>query len=99
MRPSDRALAHGEAMSASLIRDLQRCRHPQAEPVILSTGEQVASVCIGCYHQLPAEYIHGQAEKAHREAYCTHDNEVDITGFGQVEATTTCIKCGRIHHG
>lgn len=86
----------GALAEATLAADLRRCRHPQAEPVILSTGELVACVCIGCYHQLPADYIGGQVEQAQREAYCTHDDEVDITGFGQVEHTHTCTGCGRI---
>lgn len=70
--PSAKAYDLGVLVEATFVADLKRCRHPQAEPVILTTGELVACVCIGCYQPLPADYIESQAEQAQREAYCTH---------------------------
>lgn len=60
--------ALGAHAAATFEVDLMRCRHPQAEPVILTTGELVACVCIGCYQPLPAGYIEDQAKQAHLEA-------------------------------
>lgn len=74
----------------------QACRHPQAEPVILTTGELVACVCIGCYQQLAAEYIERQAEQAQREAYCTHEHELSLRSWGQPSDSLICSYCGRI---
>lgn len=79
--------ALGAQKAATFVADLQRCRHPQAEPVILSTGELVACVCIGCYQQLSASYIKDQADDAHRLAYCSHR--------GSRFSRSTCSECGR----
>jgi hypothetical protein len=76
-------------------RVTRSCVHRQAEPVTLSSGEQVACICIKCWEQLPATYIAGQRERAEREAYCRHENDIDITMFGQVGQTFTCADCGR----
>lgn len=76
--------------------ETKACRHPQAEPVILSTGELVACVCITCLERLVAHYIRVQYRDAEREAYCTHDHELDITGFGQAELTLICSRCGHM---
>lgn len=76
----------GVQAEATLHQDLRRCQHPQAEPVIPTTGELVACVCIGCYEQLSADYIEQQAERAHLAAYCRHSG----TRFVQ----STCSECG-----
>lgn len=75
-------------------RYVSRCVHLQAEPVALSTGEQVACICIGCHQQLPAGYIEDQATKAHREAYCTHEDSLEVTRFGSPDRTYACGDCG-----
>lgn len=55
--PSAQAYADGVQQAETFAQELKRCRHPQVEPVTLSTGELVACVCIDCYEQLPADYI------------------------------------------
>lgn len=61
---------------------------------MLSTGELVACVCIGCYQQLPAGYIEDQAQQAHRKAYCSHTEVVEVTSFGKANRQYTCTGCG-----
>jgi hypothetical protein len=78
----------------ALFAGLMRCRHPQAEPVILSTGELVACVCIGCYQQLPAEYIDWQRDRSNLEAYCPHRDKVEVTGFNKADREFICRACG-----
>jgi hypothetical protein len=97
--PSAQAYERGVQIAAAFSRELNRCRHPQAEPVVLTTGELVACVCIGCYQPLPAEYIEDQSTEAQREAYCRHVYEHDITGFDAVEHTMICSHCGRMRTG
>jgi hypothetical protein len=84
----------GVKAEATFVADLRRCRHPQAEPVVLTTGELVACVCIGCYQQLPADYIERQATEAHVEAYCLHKDSVEVTRFGSRDRTYACRDCG-----
>lgn len=55
------------------------CRHQQAEPVVLSTGELVACVCIWCWEQLPPGYIAGQIELCLKQAYCPHGTFITIS--------------------
>jgi hypothetical protein len=71
-----------------------RCAHRQAEPVVLSTGEVVASVCIECYAPLSADYIDSQRERAERTAFCEHDEKAEITMFGEAKRSYICIDCG-----
>lgn len=92
--PSAKMHGLGARAEATLARDVRRCQHPQAEPVILSTGELVACVCVTCFNPLPADYIERQAERAHLEAHCTHSNTVEITAFGEANRRYTCIGCG-----
>lgn len=77
----------GARAEATFVADLKRCRHPQAEPVILTTGELVACVCIGCYHQLPADYIAFQ---------CDHSETMAYADFDRVPAGSRfrCVECG-----
>lgn len=70
------------------------CAHQQAEPVILSTGELVACVCINCYAQLPDTYIVTQRTRAEREAHCQHADLVEMTKLGQAERSYLCVECG-----
>lgn len=70
------------------------CRHTQAEPVMLSTGELVASVCVSCLSALPADWISNQAEKAHREAFCEHAEWIEMPELGRVEVDAICRDCG-----
>lgn len=92
--PSAKMRSLGARAEVTLVRDLRRCQHPQAEPVILSTGELVACVCIGCFGPLPADYIERQAETAHLKAYCVHEDSVEITAFGSRDRTHACRVCG-----
>lgn len=92
--PSAKAYALGAQAAATFEADLMRCRHPQAEPVILTTGELVACVCIGCYQQLPADYIGWQRDRSYVEAYCTHDDKVEVTAFGKADREYNCTACG-----
>jgi hypothetical protein len=71
------------------------CPHSQAEPVVLSTGELVACVCIACLCALPFDWIQDQRTRAERHARCEHDDEVDITAFGKVLTMLVCTICGR----
>jgi hypothetical protein len=72
------------------------CVHRQAEPVELVTGERVACICIGCLVGLPSDWIEYQFDKAHREAYCAHDEAIDVTQFGEPGRTVLCARCGRV---
>lgn len=74
------------------------CAHRQAEPVILSTGEVVACVCVACYAQLPARYIRDQYDKALLYAYCKHKDRVDLAELGKepVNWDQICQGCGQI---
>jgi hypothetical protein len=74
-----------------------RCSHQQAEPVVLSTGETVACVCISCIEPLAANWIANQRSTAERVAYCRHEDLVDITGFGKVETDYICAGCGAMN--
>lgn len=92
LRPPPAHMVSKETVPAGL--QAQRCQHPQAEPVVLSTGEQVACVCIGCYEQLPADHIKRQAEAAHREAHCDHTGAIEVTAFGKADRHFICNECG-----
>ena len=94
--PSAKAYDAGVRAEAAFIEELRRCQHPQAEPVILSTGELVACVCIGCYQPLPADYIGQQVEQAQRKAFCTHAETMEIVDFGRAPADSrySCAECG-----
>lgn len=70
-----------------------RCPHQQAEPVTLTTGEQVACICIACLDQLEPYWIDRQRLTAEREAYCTHEDMVEITGFGKAYGEHICTGC------
>lgn len=73
---------------------MSACRHRQSEPVILSTGEQVACICISCFASLPAGWIEGQRVRAYREAHCEHE-WIDVSTFGQLPGShRICGLCG-----
>jgi hypothetical protein len=77
----------------------QRCPHRQAEPVILSTGEQVACVCIACFAPLAAGWIIDQRSTAERVARCAHDDLIDISAFGEYPGShQICAGCGASNH-
>jgi hypothetical protein len=89
--------AYEAGESAKLVMEMVGggCLHRQAEPVILSTDEHVACVCITCYRQLPPTWILDQRARAEHEAYCKHDQTVDVTPFGKVPGSeVTCLGCG-----
>lgn len=88
------AVLMGEAYMTGLRAGLAGCTHRQAEPVILSTGEVVACVCIDCFGSLPADRIDDQHERAEREAFCEHPDTVELTTFGSAKRSYTCIDCG-----
>jgi len=69
------------------------CAHSQAEPVVLSTGETVASVCVGCLAGLATDYIDRQRGRAEREAFCTHDDLIEMTSLGELP-WSICTQCG-----
>jgi hypothetical protein len=73
---------------------MMTCQHPQAEPVVLITGETVACVCISCMAQLRPDYIEDQHEAAYRRAYCEHGEQVEIRSFDRWLATPICTECG-----
>lgn len=73
--------------TVSIRMALEGCTHDQAEPVVLSTGEVVACVCVACIEALPADWIANQYRRAEREAWCTHENWVADIRFGQVGET------------
>ena len=68
------------------------CRHVQAEPVVLSTGETVACVCIWCFEPLPADYIARQAALCEREAYCAHGTLISVNAEGMT-SWEFCADC------
>lgn len=83
------------------------CRHPDAVPVDLVTGERVAALCTTCLEQLPASWLdeleRRAAERARVEtlrATCTHPEDqreqVYITTVGSPVPTTItwCGTCG-----
>lgn len=72
------------------------CSHRQAEPVVLSTGELVACVCIACLAALSADWIDNQRERAVRIAYCDHGDQIEITQFGQAVRQYLCNGCGEL---
>jgi hypothetical protein len=84
-----------EEAAVHLKTALGGCPHSQAEPVILSTGETVACVCIACWDPLPAAWVRDQMELAHRVAYCRHENEVTLCSLGDPVDTLLCVGCGR----
>jgi hypothetical protein len=69
------------------------CLHRQAEPVILNTGEQVASVCIECLAPLSADHIEKQRAKAEIAAYCRHEDRISIRSLGEALNTEICMLC------
>lgn len=71
-----------------------RCAHRQAEPVVLSTGEIVACVCIECLDPLSAGYVEDQRERAEQAAFCRHDETVELTMFGSAKRSFMCVDCG-----
>lgn len=76
-------------------RVVRRCRHQQAEPVVLCTGEMVACICTRCFEQLPAGYIDTQREWAEIAAYCDHDDEIDVQAFADPHPVFMCLRCGQ----
>jgi hypothetical protein len=83
--------------SASLDPAPSRCRHQQAEPVALVTGEIVATICIECLSGLPADYIDKQRSTAERQAYCEHDFErlLERSVSGEITVDyASCSLCG-----
>lgn len=70
------------------------CRHQQAEPVVLITGETVACVCIRCLERLSAEYIDQQYDRAYQIATCPHNDTVDVAAYGGFPRTVWCAECG-----
>lgn len=46
----------GAEAAVSLAAALGPCRHPEAEPVVLLTGEIVAAVCVTCLAELPPSW-------------------------------------------
>lgn len=70
------------------------CPHAQAEPVVLSTDETVACVCIACLDSLPANWIGQQRDRAEREAHCDHDQTWDDRRLGSRTARRHCNGCG-----
>ena len=75
------------------------CVHRQAEPVTLTSGEQVACICIECFQQLPADYITGQMLRAELEAYCAHFETIEFTKFGDSCRSYQCLHCGAWQYG
>ena len=74
------------------------CAHQQAEPVVLSSGETVACVCIACIQPLAADWITNQRMTAERVARCKHDDLIDITGFGKLPGSDRiCAECGAMN--
>ena len=71
------------------------CAHRQAEPVVLTTGEHVACVCVECYFPLPEVWIKRQREQAEREAYCEHEDEISLRALGDRYDTLMCSRCSR----
>lgn len=69
------------------------CPHLRAEPVILSTGEQVACVCASCLRQLPREWISNQRDRAHREAFCKHEEWLEMPELGRLAVDAQCRAC------
>lgn len=55
------------------------CRHQQAEPVVLCTGELVACVCCLCWEQLPPDYIERQVALCLNQAYCPHGTVITMS--------------------
>ena len=74
----------------------RRCNHQQAEPVVLSTGETVACVCISCLAGLSAGYVEQQRRRAEVAAYCDHSDVVELAEFGKEPADwdRMCTTCG-----
>lgn len=77
---------------------LSGCAHQQAEPVILSTDETVACVCIACLAPLSADWITNQRDKAEREAHCDHEREYEDRRLGYLPRLQ-CFGCGRVREG
>ena len=73
-----------------------RCTHQQAEPVVLSTGETVACVCIICLSALSADWVTNQRRRAEQTAHCAHDDLIELGMFGQhpADADRICRDCG-----
>lgn len=69
------------------------CPHRQAEPVVLITGETVATVCVECLTPLPADYIDKQLHKAARVAFCEHQETIGIGTWSQSEPWRMCQDC------
>jgi hypothetical protein len=70
------------------------CRHPQADTVVLSTGEVAACVCVGCFAELPADYIDRQLQAAHLQATCSHeDAEYVMTAGSAIPVRKFCTEC------
>lgn len=76
------------------LRVLSGCQHQQAEPVILSTEETVACVCIACLAPLPADWIDNQRDAAEREARCTHADTWVDRRLGSRTVWHQCNGCG-----
>jgi hypothetical protein len=75
-----------------------KCGHQQAEPVVLLTGEIIATICIECLIALPADYIDRQRITAERKARCAHEHvdEIVTRNFADhyVVRYRTCADCG-----
>lgn len=76
----------------------ERCLHPQAEQVSLSTGEVVACICTHppCLEQLPPGYIDAQLDRAWRSAHCRHTEVITLVDLGQLEPDYLCMRCGAV---
>jgi hypothetical protein len=74
----------------------ERCLHPQAVEVRLSTGELVGCLCTHppCLEQLPPGYIDAQLDRAWRSAHCQHTELIEVTDLGQAEPDYICARCG-----
>lgn len=83
----------GERLSVIMAMAGGGCRHLRAEPVILCTGEQVACVCVSCFRQLPRDWISNQRDHAHREAFCQHEEWLEMPELGRLAVDAQCRAC------
>lgn len=70
-----------------------RCVHRQAVPVILITGETVATVCIECLEPLSADHIEQQLVRALQVAYCEDQETVDLATLAESGPRCYCTSC------
>lgn len=80
---------------SNMISPESRCPHRQAEPVVLTTGETVACLCVVCLEALPADYVDRQRDTAHAIAVCLHEDTAEITTWGSpAYGYEICTACG-----